>query len=316
MSKPHILACGDMPDWDTEYLNEHFAVQPLPAGTSPAKVPNPEDIVAIAWKGHGGFGTEIMEAFPNLKIVANYGVGYDGIDVAAAKARGIRVTNTPDVLTGEVADLAVGMLLAQARQISMGDRWVRDGLWEERGAMPFTRRVFGKKAGIVGLGRIGLAIANRLAAFDMAISYSSRAPKDVSSDWTHYTDIAGMAAKVDYLVVALSGGPGTAKIVDKAVIEALGPEGMLVNISRGSTVDEAALLDALEGGKLGSAALDVFENEPNIDPRFVKLKNVLLQPHQASATEETRRAMGRLMADNLRAFYADKPLLTEVPETR
>lgn len=316
MSKPHVLACGDMPDWDVAYLNEHFAVQPLPADISPTKVPNPEDVVAIAWKGHGALGVEIMESFPNLRIIANYGVGYDSIDVAAAKARGIKVTNTPDVLTGEVADLAVGMLIAHARQIGMGDRWVRDGHWEERGPMPFTKRVFGKKAGIVGLGRIGIAIARRLAAFEMPISYTSRVPKDVPSEWTRCPDLTEMASDVDYLVVALAGGPDTAKIVNKSVIEALGPEGMLVNISRGSTIDEGALLDALESGKLGSAALDVFENEPEIDPRFLKLKNVLLQPHQASATEETRRAMGRLMADNLRAFYSDEPLLSEVPETK
>ena len=316
MSNPHILACGDFPDWDIEYMNAHFAVQSLTASESVIKIPNPEDIIAIAWKGHGAFGAKYMDALPNLKIIANFGVGYDAIDVAAAKARGIRVTNTPDVLTGEVADLAVGMLLAKAREMLIGDKWVRDGSWLEKGPMPFTRRVFGKKAGVVGLGRIGLAIAKRLAAFDMPISYTSRAPKDVPSDWTHYTDIAAMAAEVDYLIVALAGGPDTAKIVDKASIEALGPEGMLVNISRGSTIDETAMLDALENGKLGSAALDVFENEPNIDPRFTKLKNVLLQPHQASATEETRRAMGELMANNLLAFYASEPLLTEVPETK
>lgn len=316
MSKPHVLACGDMPAWDQEYLNAHFAVQPLEGGTPPTRVPNPEDVVAIAWKGHGPFTAEYMDALKNLKIIANYGVGYDGIDVAAAKARGIHVTNTPDVLTGEVADLAVGMLIAKAREMVAADKWVRDGSWAEKGPMPFTRRVFGKKAGIVGLGRIGRAIADRLAAFEMPISYTSRSPKDVPAGWTHFTDVAEMAAKVEYLVVALSGGPDTVKLVSKAAIEALGPQGMLVNISRGSTVDEEAMLDALESGKLGAAALDVFENEPNINPRFLKLKNVLLQPHQASATEETRRAMGKLMADNLRAFYAGEPLLSEVPETK
>ncbi len=316
MSKPHVLACGDMPKWDQDYLNEHFAVQPLEAGTPPTKVPNPEDVEAIAWKGHGPFTAEFMDALPNLKIIANYGVGYDGIDVAAARERGIHVTNTPDVLTGEVADLAVGMLVAKAREMVMADKWVRDGAWPEKGPMPFTRRVFGKKAGIVGLGRIGRAIADRLAAFEMEISYTSRTPKETPVGWTHHTDIVAMAAEVDYLVVALSGGPETVKLVSKAAIEALGPEGMLVNISRGSTVDETAMLDALEDGRLGSAALDVFENEPDINPRFFKLKNVLLQPHQASATEETRRAMGKLMADNLRAFHAGEPLLTEVPETK
>ncbi|MGC9420755.1 MAG: 2-hydroxyacid dehydrogenase [Rhodovulum sp.] len=268
-------------------------------------------VTAVAYKGQARFGAAEMDLLPRLGIVANYGVGYDAIDLAAARARGVAVTNTPDVLTDDVADLAVAMLLAQARDLIGADRFVRAGAWAATGAYPLQRKVSGARAGILGLGRIGRAIAARLAAFDMEIHYHARGPKQTPG-WTFHADPVELARGVDFLVVALVGGPETAGYVSAAVIEALGPKGVLVNIARGSCVDEAALLDALETGRLGGAALDVFRNEPDIDPRFRALTNVVLQPHQASATDATRAAMARLQRDNIAAFHAGCPLPTPV----
>ncbi|MSU88769.1 2-hydroxyacid dehydrogenase [Rhodobacteraceae bacterium 2CG4] len=310
MTKPDVLLIGDYPDWDTEALAAAYTVHrgaPEALGADLAT-----RIRAVAFKGHAPFGAGQMDALPGLGLIANFGVGYDAVDVEAATARGIRVTNTPDVLTDDVADLAVGMLLAATRHMVQADAWVRQRRWATEGTYPLLRKASGKRAGIVGLGRIGRAIADRLAAFDMPISYTSRAPKDVPAGWTHYTDPAEMAAQVDYLVVALAGGPETAGLVTRQALEALGPEGMLVNISRGTTVDEEAMIALLQSRKLGAAALDVFLNEPDPDPRLLELDNVLLQPHQASATVETRQAMGQLQRDNLAAFFADRPLKTPV----
>jgi len=268
-------------------------------------------VTAVAYKGHAAFGAEQMDMLPGLGIVANYGVGYDAIDVAAATERGIRVTNTPDVLTDDVADLAVAMLLAQVRDLVGAERFVRSGEWAEAGAYPLRRKASGARAGILGLGRIGREIADRLAAFKMEIHYHSRAEKPTPG-WTYHADPVALAEGVDFLVVALVGGPETAGLVSKEVIEALGPQGVLVNISRGTCVDEGALLDALETGRLGGAALDVFLNEPDIDPRFRALSNVVLQPHQGSATHATRAAMARLQRDNIAAFLAGRAPLTPV----
>lgn len=302
MTKPDILVIGSYPEWDMEGLQAEYTVHDEPA----------PGIRAVAMKGHRRLNGTFMDSLPDLGLIANFGVGYDAIDVAAATERGIKVTNTPDVLTDDVADLAVGMLIAATRQMPQADAYVRAGRWAAEGEYPLLRKVSGKRAGIVGLGRIGRAIADRLAAFHMPIAYYSRAPKDTPEGWQHYADLAKLAAEVDYLIVALAGGPETAGLVSREVIAALEPDAMLVNISRGTTVDEGALLDALESGALGSAALDVFASEPDIDPRFLKLDNVLLQPHQASATVETRQAMGQLQRDNMAAFFAGKPLLTPV----
>ena len=302
MTKPDILLIGSYPDWDMEGLRAGYTLHTEPG----------PGIRALAMKGHWQMDGAFMDRLPDLGLIANFGVGYDAIDIAAATERGIKVTNTPDVLTDDVADLAVGMLIAATRHIPQADAYVRAGRWAADGDYPLLRKVTGKRAGIFGLGRIGRAIADRLAAFHMPISYYSRAPKETPAGWTHYADPVALAAEVDYLVVALAGGPETAGLVSREVIAALGPKAMLVNISRGSTVDEGALLEALESGALGSAALDVFASEPDLDSRFLDLENVLLQPHQASATVETRQAMGQLQRDNMAAFFADKPLLTPV----
>ncbi len=304
MTKPDILVLGTYPDWDIAPLAEAYTLHT-------GRAADPAAIRGVAFKGHAPFGAAEMDAHPNLGIIANFGVGYDAIDVAAATERGIRVTNTPDVLTDDVADLGVALLLGAARHLVAADAWVRQGRWAAEGDYPLLRKVSGKRAGIVGLGRIGRAIGERLAAFRMQIGYVSRAPKDTPG-WAHYTDPAALAADSDFLVVALAGGPETAGFVGAEAIAALGPQGTLVNVSRGSTVDEEAMIRALQDGSLGAAALDVFASEPDPDPRFAALPNALLSPHQASATVETRQAMGQLQRDNLAAFFEGRALPTPV----
>lgn len=268
-------------------------------------------IKALAFKGHMPLGAAIMDQFPALGVIANFGVGYDAIDVNAASERGIKVTNTPDVLNDDVADLAVAMLLAQSRNMIVGDARARSGLWAQEGELPLNRKASGSAVGIVGLGRIGREIADRLAAFKMDIHYSSRAEKQTPG-WTFHSDVVSLACAVDFLVIALVGGKETEKHVSAEAIAALGSRGVVVNISRGTTVDEAALLDALESGAIAGAALDVFLNEPNIDPRFAALDNVVLQPHQGSGTVETRTAMAMLQHDNIAAFLTGQEVLTPV----
>lgn len=276
----------------------------LPADTRAA-------VRAVCYKGHAKFDGSAMDLLPALGLIANFGVGYDAIDVTAATARGVKVTNTPDVLNDDVADLAVGMLLSQVRELEQASAWARSGHWAAKGEYRLNRKFSGGKVGIVGLGRIGREIADRLAAFKMEMHYYARSEKQTPG-WTYHADPVSLAAAVDYLVVALVGGASTEKFVSKDMIDALGPRGIIVNISRGTTIDEAALLDALESGRIGGAALDVFLNEPNIDPRFYALDNVVIQPHQGSGTVETRAAMGQLQRDNVSAFLAGQPLLTAV----
>ena len=270
-----------------------------------------EQIKAFAFKGHSILGAEIIDGFPNLELIANYGVGYDTIDVDYASSKGIRVTNTPDVLTDDVADLAVGMLLALNRGIVGADAWVRSGNWVSNGAYPLQRTISGVGVGIAGLGRIGRAVASRLQGFNTNIHYYSRSEKDTPG-WSHHNDLIDLARSVDVLIVAVSGGPETEKIISKEVINAIGADGLLVNCARGSTVDEEALIHALETKALRGFASDVFNSEPDIDKRLLTLDNVLLQPHQSSGTVETRMKMGQLQLDNLLAFFGGKPLLTPV----
>jgi len=270
-----------------------------------------EAVTAIAYMGHAAFGGDAMDAFPNLGLIANFGVGYDAIDVDAASARDIALTNTPDVLNDDVADLAVAMLLMQGRRMRQGDELVRSGRWADGESFPLNRKMSGAKVGILGLGRIGHDIASRLAAFKMDLHYWSRSEKDTPG-WTYHGDPMDLAGAVDVLVIALVGGPETENMVNAAMLDALGKDGVVINISRGTTVDEGALLDALEAGRIAGAGLDVFVGEPKVDPRFYKLDQVVLQPHQGSGTVATRAAMGQLQRDNVAAFHDGKPLLTRV----
>ena len=311
--KPGLLVVGELPAWDLEALAERFDLHLYYAAQDKAAMlaAGRDSIRAICTKGEIGADAALMDALPNARIIACYGVGYDAIDVMAAKARGIPVTNTPDVLTEEVADMAIGLLLAAARRIPAGDAWVRDGSWRARGPMPLTTRVFGKRIGIVGLGRIGKAIARRAEAFNMPVAYSARQRKpDVPYAW-HPTP-AVLAPHVDVLMVSAAGGAATHGLVDKAAINALPPGAILCNVSRGTVVDEGALLAALRERRLAAAGLDVFLNEPAIDPEFATFDHVVLQPHAASGTVETRKDMGRLMRENLEAAMDGRPLLTPV----
>jgi D-3-phosphoglycerate dehydrogenase len=264
----------------------------------------------LATWGAAGADAKLMDALPRLEIISHFGVGVDSIDLAAAKKRRLVVTNTPDVLNDCVADTAMSLVLNVLRQFPQSEAWLRSGFWPARGAYPLATSVGGKTLGILGLGRIGEAIAKRAAAFGMKIRYHNRTKKDVP--WGYDADPVALAKNSDVLLVATPGGAATAKIVNARVLEALGPQGYLVNISRGSTVDEAALIAALKEKRIAGAGLDVFENEPNVNPEFFALPNAVLYPHVASATEETRYAMGMLQVENLRAHFSGKPVLTRV----
>ena len=312
MSKPELLVVGPYPDWDMRALEESYCVRRLWEAADRASFisEHAEKIQAIATRGDLGASAELMGRLPNLQMVSVFGVGTDGVDLAYARAKNVKVANTPDVLTGDVADLGMALLLAAARLMPQGDALVRGGTWP-KGGLPLTTRVFGKKVGIAGMGRIGQAFAKRAAGFDCEISYFSRT-EQTGLPYRFFPGLLDLARQVEFLVVTLAGGEGTKNIINADVLNALGPEGILVNISRGSTVDEEALLHALETRAIKAAALDVFWNEPNINPRFLALDNAVLHPHHASGTVETRRAMGQLVRDNLAAHFAGTPLLTPV----
>ncbi len=312
--KPQILVIGPYPEWDMVELEKSYDVKKLYEATDREAFIEGEakQVTAIATRGELGASAELIAKLPNLKIVSVYGVGYDAVNLDACRERGIRVTNTPDVLTNDVADLGIAMMLCQSRGMIGAEQWVKDGSWAAKGLYPLKRKVWGRKAGILGLGRIGFEVAKRLRGFDMDIAYSDVSEKPYAEGMTFIGSPMALAEHSDFLFVTLAASAATRHIVSRDVIEALGQEGMLINISRASNIDEAALLDALEAGTLGSAALDVFEGEPKLDPRFLKLENVLLQPHHASGTIETRKAMGKLVRDNLAAHFAGQPLPTPV----
>jgi lactate dehydrogenase-like 2-hydroxyacid dehydrogenase len=314
MSKPDLLQMGTLPDWDEGPLAQAFTLHRLfdaPDRSAFLAEVGPR-IRGIATRGDLGARADVIAACPALEIISVYGVGYDAVDLDACRARGIRVTNTPDVLTDDCADLAVGMWLALSRGMVEAERYARSGDWVAKGGYALQRRASGKRAGILGLGRIGQAVARRLAGFDMQIAYSARSPRPDAQGWQFIQDARALAEWSDVLFVTLAATAQTRHIVDAGVIAALGPEGLLVNISRAQNIDEEALLDALEAGRLRGAALDVFEGEPRLNPRFTRLSNALLQPHHASGTVETRRAMGQLMRDNLTAHFAGAPVPTPV----
>jgi len=267
-------------------------------------------VQAAATAGHEGMSVALMNQLPKLKIISCFGVGVDGIDVAAARKLGIAVTNTPDVLTECVADNAWALILGTMRRTVFNDKFVRAGNWL-KGNAPLAHKVSGNRIGIIGLGRIGKAIARRAEAFGMRIGYHSRRrQREVTYDY--YDNALDLGRNSKILVLACPGGKETERIVSREVIEALGKNGYLINVSRGSTVDEPALIDALVGGRLGGAGLDVFAAEPKVPEALFKLDNVVLQPHVSSGTVATRTAMGQLVVDNLAAWFARKPLLTQI----
>ena len=268
------------------------------------------DVRAIATRAEVGADRALIARLPQLEIIASYGVGVDAIDLAAAREHGVVVTNTPDVLTEDVADMALALLLAVQRRVCEGDRYVRSGAWQG-GAMRLTTRVGGRRLGIVGLGRIGRAIAHRAQAFGMNVAYHGRREQP-DAGLRYYAEVVALARDSDILVLSCPGGEATRGLVGTAVLDALGPAGVLVNVARGSVVDEAALVSALVGGGIAGAGLDVFADEPNVPGALCAMDNVVLQPHQASATNETRMAMANLVVDNLKAHFAGEPVLTPI----
>ena len=257
--------------------------------------------------------TELLDKLPKLEIISVFGVGYDGVPVAYCKERGLKVTNTPDVLTDDVADVALGLILMTGRGFVRLNRFVQAGEWEKRGP-ELTTKLGGRKVGVLGLGRIGKAIAQRVAAMGMKVAYTGRKPQDVP--YEYMSDLRSLAAAVDFLVVACPGGPATKNIVDSGVLAALGKRGTLINIARGSIVDETALVTALKAGSIKGAGLDVFADEPHIPAELLAMDNVVLLPHVGSATRETRQAMGDLCKANLDAYFGGKGVLTLIPELR
>jgi hydroxypyruvate reductase len=312
LSKPEILTVAKLWPPYLEELQQTFMVHDrtheLDAAAFAQIAPR---IKAIAGGGESQVTRALMAQLPALEMISVFGVGYDRYDVAAARERGIPVTNTPDVLTDDVADMGISLMLAIARTIPQADKYVREGKWPS-GPMPLARKVTGARLGIVGLGRIGSAIARRAAGFDMSIAYTSR-NKVADSPYTYYPTPAALAAEVDFLMVITPGGAGTKGLINAEVLTALGSKGYLINVARGSVVDESALITALQNNVIAGAALDVFENEPHVPTALCAMTNVVLAPHVASATWQTRRAMADLAFGNLQAHFAGKPLLTPVP---
>ncbi|HZQ61618.1 MAG TPA: 2-hydroxyacid dehydrogenase [Casimicrobiaceae bacterium] len=255
--------------------------------------------------------TSLLDALPALEIISVFGVGYDGVPVDYCRQRGLKVSNTPDVLTDDVADVAVALILMTGRGLVRANRFVHAGEWLKRGP-DLATKVGGKMVGILGLGRIGKAIAKRVSAMGMDVAYTGRNPQDVP--YRFIADLKALALASDFLVVACPGGPGTRNLVDADVLDALGRNGTIINIARGSIIDEPALVSALQQGVIKAAGLDVFADEPNIPAPLLQMDNVVLLPHVGSATRETRQAMGDLCKANLDAWFADKPLLTLIPE--
>ncbi|WP_427312674.1 2-hydroxyacid dehydrogenase [Cupriavidus sp. H39] len=312
MPAPQILQVGPLAPQTNTTLQQRYGAAALWQQADPIAWARSEaqQVRVVVTSARHGCSAALIDALPRLEAIVSFGVGYDAIALDAARARGIQVSNTPDVLNDCVADLAFGLLLDAARGIAHGDRFVRAGRWPQ-GGFPLTTRVSGKKLGILGLGRIGEIVARRAQGFDMEIAYHNRRPRE-GAPWRFEADLKALAAWADFLVVATVGGPSTAGLVSREILDALGPRGILVNVSRGSVVDEAALVAALSEGRLGGAGLDVFQDEPNVPPALMAMDHVVLAPHVASGTHETRAAMTALTLQNLDAFLAGGKVLTPV----
>ncbi len=313
MSRPDVLTASKLSPLYLPQIEAAYTVHDRLHELDPAAFTGiAPRIRAIAASGESKVPGALIAELPALELISVMGVGYDGIDVAAAKARGVVVTHTPNVLNDDVADLAIGLMLSAARQLPAADRFVRGGHWLE-GNMPLARKMSGARLGLVGMGRIGQAIAHRALAFGMDIAYTARSAK-AGLPYRFFPTALALAAEVDFLVLIAPGGAATRKMIDAAVLKALGPRGFLVNVARGSVVDEQALIEALEAGTIAGAGLDVFEDEPRVPQRLIDQHKVVLTPHIGSATHATRQAMADLAASNLAAHFAGKPLLTPVPE--
>ena len=309
-----VLQVGPLKPSLAQTLQDDYAAYVLPDEAAERQAflsSHGEEITAVVTSGSTGADAGLMSALPNLGAVVNFGVGYDTTDVDAAAARGVGVSNTPDVLTDCVADTAVGLMIDVMRQFSASDRYVRAGRWPVEGMYPLTRQVSNTRVGIIGLGRIGSAIAKRLSAFGCTISYHNR-NRVADSAYEYVSSPEELAHGVDVLVVAAAGGSGTRKLVGRKVIDALGADGYLVNIARGSVIDEDALVEALTQGRLAGAGLDVFADEPNVPEALLTMDNVVVLPHVGSGTVQTRAAMEELTLRNLDSFLASGELVTPV----
>lgn len=306
------MALSSLYPVDLESLEQDFNVIRLWRENDPETVikEHRDDVVALIAGPGRPVSRALIEALPNLEVIANFSVGTDHVDMDAAKKRGIAVTNTPDILTADTADIAVSLLLNVMRRCCEADLYLRIGKWEYA-AMPLGTSLGGKKAGIVGMGRIGRAIARRLDAFDMEILYTGPHEKD-DLPYLYYAGLQEMAEDADCLVLACPGGEATRHIIDYNVLEKLGKGGVLVNIARGSVVNEEDLLAALSNKAIAGAGLDVYENEPHVPKELCKMDNVVLLPHIGSATVETRTKMGHLVIENIRAHFDGKPLPSPV----
>ncbi len=310
-----ILVPGDLNAHALKRIETEFSIIRIPNGS-------PEHVTAdIAGKVRGlsamvtPVSAALIDALPNLEIIANYGVGYDSVDAKHAATRGVMVTNTPDVLTEEVADTTLGLLLGTVRELTAAENWLRAGKWASKGPYPLTRLTLReRRAGIFGMGRIGLAIARRLEAFGLAVEYHNRRPVE-GVPYKYHSTLKGLAQAVDTLISVAPGTPSTAKAVNAEILAALGPEGVFVNIGRGSTVDEDALAKALRDGTIAAAGLDVFADEPNVSQVLLDAPNTSLLPHVGSASVHTRRAMADLSVDNLVSWFSRGKAITPVPET-
>jgi lactate dehydrogenase-like 2-hydroxyacid dehydrogenase len=308
-----ILVVGRLePSLEQQLSAAHIPLR-LPAAPERADFlrQHADAVTVIVCGGRPGVDAALMDALPQLGAIVNFGAGVDAIDVNAARARGIGVSNTPDVLSDTVADTALGLMLDTMRGFAAADRYVRAGRWAAQGPFPYTRDVTGSRVGILGLGRIGSAIATRLRGFDCAIAYHNRS-EIPGSQYRYAASPVELAASVDVLVIATAGGPDSAHLVDREVLQALGPQGYLVNIARGSVVDQDALIEVLAAGGLAGAGLDVYTGEPNVPAALAELDNVVLLPHVGSATARTRTAMATLAMRNLEEFLTSGQLVTPV----
>ncbi|WER46583.1 2-hydroxyacid dehydrogenase [Cupriavidus sp. WKF15] len=302
--RPKLLQHGRLPPALESRLAQAYDVHPLWAETDPQDflAERGGEFTALTTSAISGVSEALMVALPSLGVISSLGVGLDKIDLEAARKRGIAVGYTPDGLNDCVADTAFALLMDVARRISAGDRFVRKGEWPNR-PFPLSTRVSGKRIGLVGMGRIGRVIARRGTGFDMSVRYHSRRPvTDVP--YQYLASLVELAEWADFLVIATAGGPETEHLVNAGVLDALGQKGYLINIARGTVVDDAALIDALQSGRIAGAGLDVFANEPHVPEALFGLDNVVLLPHVASATEETRQAMGELFLENLASFFS------------
>ncbi len=307
-----ILIAGRLPANVLPQLEQHFQLHILPPEKNAADAmvrAVGTRVRGIATNAAQGLPLQMLEQLPALEIVASSGVGTDALNLEAAKARNIRIATTPDVLTNDVADAGIALMLAVSRKLCMAERNVRAGQWLK--GLGLGHRVTGKKLGILGLGKIGRAVARRAEAFDMDIGYHQRTP-NTDVPYRYHDSLLSLARDSDFLMIIVPGGAATDGMVNRDVLDALGPEGTLINIGRGTTVDEPELVRALAEGRIRGAALDVLANEPHVPEALLTMDNVVLQPHFASGTEECRAEMGQLVVDNLRAHFEGRPLLTPV----